>query len=79
MTRLAVEILHTTGCGSWEAARDRVLGVAREEGVPIALEERLVDTLPEARAWRFPGSPTIRIDGRDLQPKVEARDDFGLG
>ena len=35
---------------------------------PGAVEVRHVDTEDEAAREGFPGSPTIRIDGRDVQP-----------
>jgi hypothetical protein len=79
MTRVAVEILHVLGCGSRQTARYRVEAVARREGVPIALTEREVRTPAEARELGFPGSPTVRVAGRDVEPGAEAREDFGLG
>jgi hypothetical protein len=79
MARVAVEILHTPGCGSRQAARDRVEAVARREGVPIALTEREIGTPEEAREQSFPGSPTIRVEGRDVEPGAEGQGDFGLG
>jgi hypothetical protein len=38
-----------------------------------------VDTPEAARALRFPGSPTVRVRGRDVQPEAEERTDYGLG
>jgi hypothetical protein len=37
-----------------------------------------VNTDEEARRLRFPGSPTIRVDGRDLFP-VPDRAEYALG
>jgi hypothetical protein len=39
---------------------------------------RRVETDEEAQRLRFLGSPTVRVDGRDVEPGVDARDDFGL-
>jgi hypothetical protein len=80
MTRaVTVEVLHTDGCARWEAARERVVVVARELRVPIDLRETLIATPDEAIERRFPGSPTLRVDGRDVQPEVDDLGDFGLG
>jgi hypothetical protein len=54
------------------------------EGSPIPVEILHTETcgnwpLAVAQALRFPGSPTIRVRGRDLQPQAEERGDFGLG
>jgi len=74
-----VEILHTPGCGNWQAARDAVYRVAEEVGVAVALSDAVVDSLGAADTLRFVGSPTVRVRGRDVQPEAEARADYGLG
>jgi hypothetical protein len=55
------------------------LRVAAEHGLGIALTETTVTTDDEVEALRFPGSPTIRVRGRDVQPEVDEIGDFGLG
>lgn len=74
-----VEILHTPGCGNWEAARDAVYRVAADIGVAVALGDTVVDSLEAADTLRFVGSPTVRARGRDVQPEAEGRTDYGLG
>ena len=37
-----------------------------ERGIEATVELREVGTTSEAQALRFPGSPTIRVDGRDV-------------
>ena len=76
---VSVEILHTAGCGNWPSARDAVLRVAEEAGVAVALTETVVATSESAVAQRFVGSPSVRVRGRDVQPEVETRTDYGLG
>ena len=40
-----------------------------DEGLdPEAVELREIDTDTDAEREEFPGSPTIRIDGEDIQP-----------
>ena len=74
-----VEILHTRGCGNWQAARDAVYCVAEELGAAVTIDETLVDSLDDAEARRFVGSPTVRVRGHDVQTEAEQRTDFGLG
>ena len=67
-----VELLWWSGCPSWE----RAVEIVREEMValemdPEALDVREIDSEATAERERFPGSPTVRIDGRDLQPPGE--------
>ena len=67
-----VELLWWRECPSWE----RALGIIREEMAalgldPAAVEVREIDTEEAAASERFFGSPTIRVDGRDIQPPGE--------
>jgi hypothetical protein len=69
---MRVELLWWEGCPSYAetlADLDRVLS---EEGVEAEVELVEVESDEQARADRFPGSPTIRIDGRDALPPSEA-------
>lgn len=34
--------------------------------------------MEEAEAYRFLGSPTLRVDGRDIEPGADERTDFGF-
>jgi hypothetical protein len=76
---IPVEILHTETCGNWPLAVAAVRRVADEFGIAVTISDFVVDTPEAAQALRFPGSPTIRVRGRDLQPQAEERGDFGLG
>jgi len=65
----AVEFLWWRDCPSWE----RALAMLREEMAAAGIaEERLrvteIETAEDAEQSDFPGSPTIRVDGRDVQP-----------
>jgi hypothetical protein len=53
--------------------------VAREEDLAVRIMDGIVASPEEAVRLRFPGSPTVRADGRDLQPEIEALGDYGLG
>ena len=63
-----IEFLYEPDCSSTDVALARLREVMAEEG--YAGEIRIVEvaTDEDAIALRFPGSPTIRIDGRDIDP-----------
>jgi hypothetical protein len=64
-----VELLWWSGCPSWPEALEQLRQVTRELGLPVgAIEVREVNTEEEADRERFVGSPTIRVDGQDIQP-----------
>lgn len=65
---MTVEFLYWEGCPSHEEARGLLEEVLRERGLDAQVEVRHVATREEAAELRFPGSPTIRIDGRDVDP-----------
>jgi hypothetical protein len=65
---MRVELLWWEGCPSHpETLADLERGLA-EEGVDARVEQVEVDSDEQARSERFPGSPTIRIDGEDIFP-----------
>lgn len=64
-----MEFLWWEGCPSWREALDDLKAALAEVGVdPDALELRHVDSDEQAERERFPGSPTIRVDGQDVVP-----------
>lgn len=63
-----VELLWWSGCPSWEEAGRIVREEMAAAGLdPAALVAREVRTDPAAEREGFVGSPTIRVDGRDVQ------------
>lgn len=72
------EILYFDGCPTYYAAEETLREVLAEEGTEAEVELVAVDTDEEAQRLRFPGSPTIRLGGRDLFP-VPERADYTLG
>jgi hypothetical protein len=65
---MKVELLWWEGCPSTPEALDDLKRVLRDEGVEAEVELVEVTSDEQARAERFPGSPTIRIDGKEAIP-----------
>jgi hypothetical protein len=63
-----IEFLYWEGCPSHPEARELLAEVLAEHELDAEVREREVLTQAEAEELRFPGSPTIRIDGRDVDP-----------
>ena len=72
---MRVEVLYFNGCPHYEALLPRLREVV---GPDDELELRRIDTVEEAERESFLGSPSVRIDGRDIDPTASGRDDFGL-
>jgi hypothetical protein len=73
-----VEILSFPGCPNQERARGLVERVAAELGVVPTLEIVEVVDSDAASNLRFLGSPTVRVNGRDVEPGAEKRRDFAF-
>ena len=75
---MRVEVLYFDGCPTYRATHKTLAEFLSEEGIQAEVEMVAVNTDEEARRLRFPGSPTIRIDGRDLFPMAD-RAGYALG
>ena len=67
---MKIEMLFWEGCQSHPEALELLQDVLRERGIEEPIELREVFTLEDAVEHGFPGSPTIRIDGRDPFPSA---------
>jgi len=68
-----IDFLFWRDCPSHPEARELLRDVLQERGVDAEIVEREVLTQDEAEELAFPGSPTIRVDGRDVDPAGAAR------
>lgn len=74
-----VEVLYFEGCPSYETLLPRLRDLVRQAGGDAdAIELRPVETAEAAGRLRFLGSPSVRVDGADVDPTAAKRDDFGL-
>ena len=71
---MRVELLYFEGCPSYLLAEERLRQIIAERGLNTDIGMVRVETDEDAHRLRFPGSPTIRVDGRDLFPTGEERD-----
>jgi hypothetical protein len=77
---LHVEILFTPSCPHGRASRGRIEALAQAEGIEVVVTETLLGDLRDAEARRFTGSPTVLVEGRDVEPRAaDAPADVGLG
>jgi hypothetical protein len=73
-----IELLYFDGCPNSRRLLDRVRELLAERRLPVVVEPVRVDSDEEAKAKRFLGSPTLRIDGVDVDPDAGERTDYGL-
>jgi ABC-2 type transport system permease protein len=68
---MRIELLYFDGCPTYRNAEENLRKVLADEGVEAEVEMVAVNSDEEARRLGFPGSPTVRIDGRDPFPVPE--------
>jgi hypothetical protein len=74
---ITVQLLMSPGCGHGARALELLRQVVAEV-VPAATVETLtIATVDDAERQAFPGSPTVRVNGKDIDP--HAPRDVGLG
>ena len=78
MRRPRVKILYFDGCPNHEPARALVERVAAELGLHAKIELIEVADADSASRLRFLGSPSVRVEGRDVEPGADERSEFVL-
>ena len=74
--RPRVELLWFQDCPNHRAARVLIEEVLREHAPGTVVHDIDATDPVVARRHRFPGSPTIRVDGRDVDPSFREPDDY---
>jgi hypothetical protein len=73
-----VEVLYVAECPSHAVAVKLVKDVLAAEGITTEVNEVLVRNEQMAGELKFLGSPTIRIDGRDVGGESKTTKNFAL-
>lgn len=63
---MKIEVLFFKDCPNYAPAVDRLRAVLRQEGLSTEVSEIEVRDAEAARELRFIGSPTIRVNGLDI-------------
>jgi Domain of unknown function (DUF2703) len=65
---MKIEVLYFEGCPNHAPAVHRLKTVLRQAGLAIELSEIEVTDESTAKTLHFFGSPTIRVNGLDIEP-----------
>lgn len=77
-SRIQIEVLYFEDCPNHLPTVERINAVLREEGCRADVREVPVPDLQTAQRVNFLGSPTVRVNGVDIEPEALDRKDFGL-
>jgi mercuric ion transport protein len=75
---MKIEVLYFDECPNHQSTVERVKEVLQEENLAADLVEVNVGDDATARSVGFLGSPTVRVDGLDVEPSARSSKEFGL-
>ena len=73
-----IEILYFEGCPNLGPTLELARDVVGELGLDTAIREVRVETPEEATRKRFIGSPSVRVNGKDIEPEARERTEYAL-
>ncbi len=73
-----IEILFFAGCRNFGPAVELAERVVADLGVDAHIQQVEVDSADEAQRLRFLGSPSIHVNGQDIEPDAGGRTDFAV-
>jgi len=71
-----VQVLYSEGCLRTPLTIERVQEVSQKIGILIDLATIQINTYDEIMEWNFIGSPTVRVNGVDIDPSARG-ESFG--
>lgn len=75
---MEVRVVYFEGCPNHEPTVSLIREVAAKVGAEVEIEEVKVETDEDARRERLLGSPTVQVDGLDIDPTARERTDFSF-
>lgn len=75
---MRISILYFQGCPNHPPTAKMVRQAVAESGLDARVEEVELTTLDDAQRLRFLGSPTVQVDGVDIEPAARSRTDFAM-
>jgi len=64
---MRIEILYVPGCPHYQPAVERVRAALESESLQAEIHSVPINTEGQAKAMLFPGSPTVRVNGEDVE------------
>ena len=77
--RPVIEVLYVQDCPHYQETLALVERARAEVGIDTELRTTLVVDQAAADQARFPGSPTVRVDGHDVEPGSEPATEYVVG
>ena len=75
---MKIEVFYFNDCPNYEHTVELIESVVDELGVSADVDLIRVETHKSAAEKRFLGSPTVQVNGLDVDPAARERTDYGL-
>ena len=75
---MKIDILYFEGCPNYASTLEIARDVVRDLGADAVVREVEVKSADDASRLRFFGSPTVQVDGEDIDPGVRGRTDYSF-
>jgi hypothetical protein len=75
---MKIEVFYVSNCPNHGVALERLRAILSAENIRTPVSEVLVSDAEMAQLLEFPGSPTVRINGQDVEPQQGKTSTFGL-
>lgn len=75
---MKIDVLYFADCPNHIPTLKRIQEILEEEGCRAEVTEVLITNVEAAHTVKFLGSPTVRINGFDIEPGASGRQEFGL-
>ena len=75
---MKIELLYFEGCPNFQPTLSLVQQVLDEEKIPVKVKTIPVESDESAIEHQFLGSPSIRVDGQDIERSARTASDFGM-
>jgi hypothetical protein len=73
-----VWVLYFDGCPNHDGLAERIRLLLATHHLPAEVTEHRLDTDQDAQRLAFLGSPTVRVNGTDIDPTATTRHEYGL-
>ncbi len=75
----AIRVLYFDGCPNHEPTLSLIRQVVAELGLDAQVEPVRVRDAEDAARLRFLGSPSVHVNGVDIEPEARTRADYAVG
>jgi hypothetical protein len=73
-----VQVLFSEGCDNTPPTIDLIKQISSELGIEIDLKLIRIENQDQANQWKFLGSPTVQVNGLDIEPSARSAVVFGI-